>query len=283
MRYTFLRFPENREKAVTFSYDDGVKSDLRLAETVEKYGIKTTFNICSARIGESDYNLNEDDIKDLISRGHEIAVHGKYHKASGKQRAVEGIRDVLDCRVELEERFGLIVRGMAYPDSGIGVFSNGAEYSNIKQYLTDLDIIYARTTANDKSFSIPRDWLAWAPTAHHNDPEIFGLAEKFFTKNDERRIAHNDAQLFYLWGHSFEFDRENNWDRLDAICEKIGNRDDIWYATNGEIYSYVTAYRNLIRSADGRTVYNPSLFTVWFWCDGTSYSVKSGETVKIAE
>lgn len=190
---------------------------------------------------------------------------------------------MLDCREELEERFGLIVRGMAYPDSGIGVFSNGAEYLNIKQYLTDLDIIYARTTANDKSFSLPRDWHSWAPTAHHNDPEIFDLIEKFGKKNSERYIANNDAQIFYLWGHSFEFDRENNWDRLDAICGKIGNRDDVWYATNGEIYSYITAYRNLIRSADGRIVYNPSLFTVWFWCDGTVYSVKSGETVKIAE
>lgn len=283
MRYTFMRFPENREKAVTFSYDDGVKADLKLASIIEKHGIKATFNICSARIGEGEYALTEDDIKGLIAKGHEIAVHGKHHKASGKQRAVEGIKDVLECREELEERFGLIVRGMAYPDSGIGVFTNGATYGNVKNYLTDLDIAYARTTGTDSRFMLPCDWHNWTPTAHHNNPELFEYIEKFNWANDKRYIANNDARLFYLWGHSFEFDRDNNWDRLEEICEKLGGKDDVWYATNGEIYSYVTAYRNLIRSADGRTVYNPSLFTVWFWCDGTVYSVKSGETVKVKE
>ena len=67
-----------------------------------------------------------------------------------------------------------------------------------------------------------------------NDPKIYGSRRR--------------ANLFYLWGHSYEFDNNNNWDHIEKICEKLANRDDIWYATNMEIYEYVTAYNSLIYS-----------------------------------
>ena len=41
-------------KAVTFSYDDGARSDLRLAEIFDKYGVKGTFNLCGGMIGNPD-------------------------------------------------------------------------------------------------------------------------------------------------------------------------------------------------------------------------------------
>ena len=36
MRYRFLRFPEGKFKAVTLSYDDGLRADIRFGETVSK-------------------------------------------------------------------------------------------------------------------------------------------------------------------------------------------------------------------------------------------------------
>lgn len=44
MRYVFMRYPDGKSKAVTFSYDDGVVQDKRLAELFDKYGMKGTFN-----------------------------------------------------------------------------------------------------------------------------------------------------------------------------------------------------------------------------------------------
>lgn len=54
MKYRFLRFPEGRAKAVTFSYDDGCRDDIRFARTIDRYGIKCTFNINSRLLGNSD-------------------------------------------------------------------------------------------------------------------------------------------------------------------------------------------------------------------------------------
>ena len=141
MRYQFLRFPGGKGKAVTFSYDDGVRQDLKFSDVLEKYKIKATFNLNSENLRGSN-GLTKDEIQEyILNRGHEIAVHGSYHRAEGTLRPIEGIQDVLNCRLELEERFGLIIRGMAYPDTGIAYFTNGAKYENIKNYLKELDIV----------------------------------------------------------------------------------------------------------------------------------------------
>ena len=39
-------------KAVTFSYDDGVRQDARLIALFDKYGLKATFNINSELLGQ---------------------------------------------------------------------------------------------------------------------------------------------------------------------------------------------------------------------------------------
>ena len=136
MRYRFLRFPGGLSKAVTFSYDDGCQHDIRLVETLNRYGMKCTFNINSSFIAESggEYLLSGQEIQEhILNNGHEVAVHGEYHRAPGKQRPINGIQDVLNCRLALEQRFGIIIRGMAYPDSGITAFANNANYADIRQ------------------------------------------------------------------------------------------------------------------------------------------------------
>ncbi len=282
MQYRFIRFPEGKLKAVTFSYDDGKKSDLRLADTLEKHNMKCTFNVPSAWIG-TDGHFTEEDLRGLKKRGHEIAVHCARHRAPGHQRAIEGIQDVMENRLELERILGSIVRGMAYPNSGIRRMESGVSYDTVRGYLKDLDIAYARTLGGDNNeFKIPEDWYAWMPTAHHNNPKIFDYIDEFVRfKSDGTYYGSKGARLFYIWGHSFEFDRDDNWDRLDKICDRLGKRDDTWYASNIDIYDYINAYYALMFSADGKTVYNPSLIKVWFECDERLYCLNSGETIKI--
>lgn len=285
MRYKFLRFPGGLRKAVTFSYDDSCRHDIRLVNTLNKYGIKCTFNINSDWIPEKEdeWHLTEREIREnIVNAGHEIAVHGAQHRAPGKISAIEGITDVLKCRLDLEKRFGMIIRGMAYPDSGIRLFANGADYENIRRYLKDLGIVYSRTLgADNDGFEMPTDWLAWVPTAHHINPQVFDYIEKFNAIEDKGYGASLTPKMFYLWGHSFEYENNKNWDLLEKICERLSGRDDVWYATNIEIYDYVTAYNSLVYSADGATVYNPTLIDVWIHIDENIKCVKSGETVKL--
>ena len=272
-------------KAVTFSYDDGVRQDIKFVEMLDKYGLKGTFNVNTLMFGEGgdSWRLSFEEIKKYIfDKGHEIAIHGANHRAPGKQRSIEVIRDVLDCRLSLEEGLGVIIRGMAYPDSGIRNIQPGcADYEKIREILCDLDVAYSRTLGGDNDgFEIPTDFYAWMPTAHHNNAHIFEYIEKFNAfKEDGVYTANKTPKLFYLWGHSYEFDSNNNWDRIEKICEELSGKENVWYATNIEIYDYVKAYESLIWSANGKTVYNPTFIDVWMWYDGKIVKVSSGKTL----
>lgn len=286
MRYRFLRYPDGKSKAVTLSYDDGCRQDIRLSQLLNKYGLKCTFNLNSAWLGknEDDWHLTKEEIQEyIINTGHEIAVHGEEHKANGNLRAIEGIQDVLNCRLGLEKDFDLIVRGMAYPDSGVGHFHNNITMQDIATYLKSLDIAYARALGEkNDSFNLPEDWYRWMPTAHHDSDNVFELIEKFVNyKQTDTYLARRIPKLFYLWGHSYEFDQKNNWDRMEKICQQLSGKDDTWYATNIELYDYIAAYNSLIFSADSSKIYNPTLKTIWFEVDDVPYSIKPGETIRI--
>ena len=283
MRTIFMRYPEGKAKALTFSYDDGVPQDIRLAKLFDKYGMKATFNFNSILLRGDGFT--KDEIKEhFLSKGHEIAVHGANHRANGNLRPIEGIRDVLDCRLELEERCDRIIRGMAYPDTGIRLMGNFGSYDIIKQYLTELDIAYSRTLGQDNdSFMLPADFHAWMPSAHHDNPLIMEFIDKFLKLDISPKVYHarRVPRLLYIWGHSYEFDTNNNWEHIEEICKRLANNDEIWYATNIEIYDYVQAYKSLRYSADGHKIYNPTLLTMWIDVDGKIYNIKSGETICI--
>lgn len=286
MRYMYLRFPGGRPKAVTLSYDDARKSDIRFSDMIGKYGIKCTFNINGMKFRGDSEHLTNDEIREyILGRGHEIAVHGDLHRSTSELRPIENIREVLDNRIELENEFGMIIRGMAYPDSGINYFANPAHtYEKVKNTLCELDIAYARTICRDNNdFALPRDWHCWIPTAHHNNGNIFNWIDEFLNidMSENVYIAARIPRIFYLWGHSFEFDSYDNWDRGEEICKKLSGHDEIWYATNIEIYDYVTAYNSLVHSADGNMIYNPTLMSVWVDIDKKLYEIKSGETLKL--
>ena len=283
MRSVFMRYPGGKAKAVTFSYDDGVPQDQRLAALFDKYGMKATFNFnceCNRK-----FNFTKEQIKELfLSKGHEIAVHGAFHRANGNLRPIEGIRDVLDCRLELEAKCDQIIRGMAYPDTGITQMGNFGNYEQIKNYLTELDIAYARTLGGDNnSFLVPQDFHAWMPTAHHDNPNIMKYIDEFLNLDISPATYHAKRipRLIYIWGHSYEFDRNDNWGHIEAICQKFAGNEELWFATNIEIYDYVQAYKSLRYSADGHTVYNPTLLTIWLDADGKPYCIQSGETIRI--
>ena len=239
MRYRFLRFPDGKPKAFTMSYDDGVRQDIRLAEICTKYGVKCTFNLNSGMIHPEPGHrrLAADEIREhLLGAGHEIAVHGFNHQAPGAARPIDTMQEVVKDRLGLEKEFGGIIRGMAYPDSGITKIHPGTSYETIRQILQDLGIVYSRSLGGDNDkFLLPEDWYNWLPTAHHNNPKVLDFAEKFAAFDYAKLYsAGRHPRLFYLWGHSYEFDVERNWQNIENFCKKIAGRDDVWYCTNGE-------------------------------------------------
>ena len=287
MRYRFLAFPGGKQKAVTFSYDDGVTQDIRLADMFDKYGVKGTFNINSGRLGLSEDirpTLTADQIREhILAKGHEVALHGANHVATALASPTLCIGEIYECRKELERVFDTFVRGMAYADSGVKIFANGNNYETVKNILTYSGVAYSRTTSGDNDrFELPQELYAWIPTAHHNNPSLFDWIDKFNSIGyDTVRAKLNKPALMYIWGHSYEFDDKNNWERMEEILDKLSGKGDVWYATNIEIVDYMNAYSLLRFNTEETKVYNPTATTVWFVADFKTYKVEPGETIKI--
>ena len=70
-------------KAVTFSYDDGVTQDIRLIELLNKYGLKCTFNLTGKTLFGENTLSTATVTEKFLDRGHEVAVHGYFHRAPG--------------------------------------------------------------------------------------------------------------------------------------------------------------------------------------------------------
>ena len=281
-RYCFLRFPGGLPKAVTFSYDDGAFTDVRLVETADEYGLKFTLNLTGDAV-EKEKGLSIDYLKNtVLAHGHEIATHGYMHRAPQTLRPIEFIRETLDTRLILEEKLGGIIRGFAYPDLHVDRFARPETYKTVKSALTQLDIAYGRMACSSKSFELPEDWHNWQPTAHHDEPWLFEKLDEFIALDLAKTYCSGHSpKLFFIWGHSFEFERAGNWDLLDQICEKLAGHQDVWYATNMEIYDYVKAYEALQFAADGSFVYNPGIQDLYICYMGKEHIIPSGRVVSL--
>ena len=76
---------------------------------------------------------------------------------------------------------------------------------------------------------------------------------------------------------------DDNWKIIEDFCAYMGNRNEIWYATNMEIYEYVQAYHQLVFSTDSSVVYNPSAIDVYFSWNRVVHCVKAGKQLRIQE
>lgn len=271
----YMRFPEGKAKALTFSYDDGVKADLHLLRIFAEYGLKGAFNLNSQLFDCENWHdrMNEEQtFKAFSGSGQEIALHGARHIFLDKVTLPEAVYEVAQNRAYLEDKFGCIVRGMAYAYNGFN--------ADIKRAIADLGVAYARTTLSTHTFAVPEDWLELNPTCHHRETELIPLADKFFGGTPLDEFKHREPWLFYIWGHSYEFDDDGNWDLIEGIGKRAKeNAADIWFATNIEIYEYVQAYRRLVFSLDGERVQNPSALPVWLEIRGKTYKIGAGESV----
>ena len=217
-------------KALTFSYDDGIEQDRKLVEIFNKYGMKATFNLNTGiQTPESNFEIEgvyinrmkQEGLEELY-KGHEIATHGLTHAAPTGMTKEQLDKEFLTDMSNIERIYGTYPVGMAY--------AYGCVDDEVVRYLKSIGIKYGRTVEASHSFEIPKEPLKLKATCHHDDDMLFELAEKFLKAEPKE----NEQMLFYVWGHSYEFDVNNNWDRMEEFCKMMSGKADIFYGTNRE-------------------------------------------------
>ena len=226
-----------KKKALTFSFDDGVTQDIRLAELFTKYGLKATFNVNSSLLGLNggwavgEKWLSHNKVSPLevqkIYAGHEVAVHTLTHpNLTGESD--EAVRyQVEEDRKQLSRLMGYEVCGMAYPCGGV---NNDDRVAAVIKNQTG--VCYARTITSTYSFDMPKNMHRLDPTVHIGEVEkLFELGEKFLA------LETDEPQMFYVWGHAYEFDIFDQipWEKFEEFCKMMAGREDIFYGTNKEV------------------------------------------------
>ena len=121
MRIVYM-YPEGKFKALTFSFDDGVKQDEKLVQLFNRFGLRGTFNLCTGmhhttlqRLPLTRENLQK------VYANQELACHGEYHATFDQIPRSEVVREVMHDREELEAITDQVITGLAYPN---GSFSS---------------------------------------------------------------------------------------------------------------------------------------------------------------
>lgn len=290
-------YPGYTTKAATFSFDDGIVYDESTVAQLNKYGAKATFNLNGGRLmnnfKDSKYGTTEAEklefIKNLYA-GHEIANHTYLHKSCALMEGEtstnsygntlygislqEALEDITINTAYIKEKLGAVTRGIAWPN---GYPQRRTDYAQLKQGAIEDGHTYARNRENG-SFDLPTDWMEWNATAHI----------KTATDTIDEFIAMDtvaDMKVCFIWGHSYEFNDPERYGCGDfaafgANLAKLAG-ENIWLATCGEIYDYVSAMEKLYETPYG--VRNLSDMTLYANINGVNVEVAPGEEYYVDE
>jgi hypothetical protein len=265
MKTIYTCFPGGKHKALSLSYDDGRIADRRFVGMLNQAGMKGTFHLNAGFLGREGL-VSTEEVSSLYA-GHEVASHTFTHPTIERCPREQIVLQVLDDRRRLEDLTGSPVRGFSYP--------NGSWNRAIADLLPSLGIEYARLVDTTGNFHVSNDFLAWKTTCHHNE-DLLSRARQFLELSRKNMLS-----WFSVWGHSYEFDREDNWGLLESFTSLLGGQNDIWYATVISVVDYLKAAKNIRVAVSGAFAENPSAQPVCLSVDHTFVEIPGGATVQL--
>lgn len=276
-------YPGYVSRAVTFSYDDGVVQDERLAALFEKYGMKATFNIVPGKVAAQQPNVLTAEQMKTVYRKHEVANHTYSHKPlflmegetaqdskGGTLRGVSletAVEEVEKGRQWILENLGISVQGLAWPN---GTPDKRTDYKELQSVVQN-GHFYTRWK-DSGAFALPENWLEWDSTCHHRSMPQY--TDRFLSMDNGGGL-----QCYFVWGHAYEFDQSGtamDWEEMEGQLKRLAAEPEIWKASNGEIYTYCTAVTMLRQ--EGNTLKNLSDQDLYAYVNGQKLCIPAGES-----
>ena len=208
------------------SWDDGHPLDLRLAETLRKYGLAGTF-FAPIENREGRPVMGGEQLREL-DQCFEVGSHTLTHHYLSDLSQVEMTREISEGKRLLEDELGHPVPGFCYPGGHVD--------NEIARLVESAGFRYARTIENMR-FDLGKD--PWhVPTSFQFYPHGYGVLTRNFLRYPARskiplvahrlgrrefgaflrQVAERCARLngiFHLWGHSWEIEEQGLWAELE--------------------------------------------------------------------
>lgn len=228
---------------VTTSWDDGHVLDIKLADLLRKYSIAATFYISPEnRELVPEVRLSKEEVQ-ALAKDFEIGAHTMTHPRLSQIDDQTAHKEIFDSKKTLEEWLSHNIKSFCYP---------GGDYQEKhKQMVKDAGFSMARTVGRfateigNDPFAVPttihgyRHWSDAVPIFREAGPSLF---INHYLNWDELAIAYFEKVLanggvFHLWGHSWEIEKNGDWDRLEEVLKHIAHRPGVQYSINGDLVS----------------------------------------------
>ncbi len=203
-------------KRFVFAIDDGTIFDEKVIAIFNKYGIKATFNLNS---GLQDFvwfkdwlevrRLRLEENKHLYD-GHEVASHSLTHPFH-TSLSDEGVSwEVGEDIHNLRNIFQREIESFSFPFDGF----DERTISIIK----GLGISHIILPCIDDSFRYPMDTCHIKVTSWNIEDALFKV---------KRFIEDEQAELFVYLSHSYDYEYDHSYDKLEELCQIVTDRKDI--------------------------------------------------------
>lgn len=200
-----------KKYTIVCSFDDGYKSDLKVAGLLEKYGLPGVFYVVLDWIDKDGF-LTWDDIYGLFDRGFEIGSHTVTHPPDLKKLYDEEIHFEVQNSKDMLETAGFPVKSFCYP--------RGRADERVKRFVADAGYLEARGTGKLGIIEV-KDRLYLPGTIHVFQREEYeGKLILNFAKETIDKVR-QEGGYCNMFGHSKEIERDGNWEVLEEILKYV--------------------------------------------------------------
>jgi len=254
--------PERRtgERYVTISVDDGHPTDLRTVDLLAKYSLQATFYIPGAN--HERPVMDAQQIRD-IDRQFEVGSHTLGHRCLTKLSPEKAWHEIVDGKKSSEDTVGHEVVSFCYPWGKFNrrVVRQVAEAG----FLGGRTCRYFRNSFPDNPFSwdistYANTYPAYIQIRHCFHEFNFTGAYEYLTTFKSRvswleqliyalQDVSRNGGIAHLYFHSWEIDKNGEWDILEAAFKAIAQQGSLTPVTNGFLYKQWHEQRSRLVSA----------------------------------
>ena len=219
---------------ITTSWDDGHPLDLKLAKLLKRYNIPATFYISiENRVRET---LTPDQIKE-IAKDFDIGGHTYSHVNLTELPKEEAYEEIKKGKEYLEEIIGREIQSFCYPwgayNKEVITMVKKAGFEGARTVkLLEIKVksrFEMGTTIHvgEGGYSHFRNFFKRSKVLSNIRMPVYLLTRNLLFKDwfetavDSMDFVVKKGGVFHLWGHSWEVDRNNDWEKLKLILEHI--------------------------------------------------------------
>lgn len=232
----------NSYSLVTTSWDDGHPLDFKIADLLTKYNLGGTFYI--PKYNAENQVMDEPMIVQLSKR-FEIGGHTLNHLSTNEVSLKIWTEEVNNCFTWLTKLTGAppvsfcFPKGKNYPAAATSVFNAGFQMARTTELMSfnnpeDLKVIPTTLQVFDHN--------RWTYFKHLIKRRKFANLLFWIKNNSEKELdrlidlylAHVIANkgCLHIWGHSWEIEKYNLWNKMEKIFSRISGIDEVKYVPN---------------------------------------------------